>query len=450
MQRIIGLRREETDAGEQRAPLAPQHVRRLSDDGLVVHVQPSARRIFSDADYAEAGALLTRNLREADVILGVKEVPVGRILPDIAYCFFSHTIKGQSYNMPMLRRILELGSTLIDYERITDDQGRRLVFFGRYAGVAGMIRSLWAWGKRMAWEGIVTPFRDVRRAFEYPSLEAALDGIREIGRRIRQEGLPGEVVPFICGFAGYGNVSRGAQEVFDLLPVREVAPEELEGLVGGGESRTASTHEVYKVIFREEHIVRPKEAGRRFDLQEYYHHPEGYEGTFDRYYPLLSLLVNATYWSPRYPRLVTRELLAGLYRNNHVPRPRVIGDISCDIGGSIECTVRTTTLGQPVFVWDPLTGDSHRGWAGRGPVVMAVDRLPNEFARESASAFGEALMPLLPTLARAELDRPFDRLELPSTLQRAMIVHRGTLTPDYRYLEPFVEGRINPHQPDSE
>lgn len=440
---VIGIRREDLDIAEQRAPLTPEQVGTLLARGIRVLVEPAANRVFRDEEYRAAGAVLTEDLTEANIVFGAKEVPLDRIGAGQTFCFFSHTIKGQAHNMPMLRRFMERRATLFDYERVVDEKGRRLIFFGRWAGIVGMVRSLWAWGQRMRWEGVETPFADIRRAYEYGSLEEALRAMRSIGRRIAVEGLPAGVVPFVCGFAGYGNVARGAQEVFDLLPTREIDPDDLPDLVAAGPT-PRSRHEVYRVVFREEHIVRPRDPGGRFVLDDYYRHPEVYESSFDRFYPLLSILINANYWAPCYPRLVTFDLLRGLHADGNVPRPRVIGDIGCDIRGAIECTVRTSTLEDPVYVCDPGSEVPIPGWEGKGPVVLAVDRLPNEFAREATQSFGEALLPFLPRLAGTDLERPFEDLDLPPPFMRALVVHTGDLTPDYRYLASFLDGAGGP------
>ena len=149
----LGIRREDKNEWERRAPLAPDAVSRLVAQGVEVLVEPSPRRIFTDLEYARAGARIAPDLSACTLVLGVKEIPPARFRPGGAYCFFSHTIKGQPYNMGMLARLRELGCTLLDYELVKDDQGRRLIFFGRHAGLAGMLDSLWALGRRLAEEG---------------------------------------------------------------------------------------------------------------------------------------------------------------------------------------------------------------------------------------------------------------------------------------------------------
>ncbi len=433
---MIGIRREDKCKWEARVPLTPQDVQRLiSEHGLEFQVQASPIRTYSDDEYRAVGAAVVDHLSACPSIIGVKEMPVAFFEPGKTYTFFSHTIKRQPANMPMLRRIVELGCTLIDYERIADEKNRRLLFFGRYAGLAGMIDTLWALGQRLRHEGVENPFTQVRQAYEYEHLDHAKREIAQVGERIRQEGLPEAIQPFICGFAGYGNVSRGAQEIFDLLPVHKVAPDELSS-VG------PAAHECCKVVFREEHMVELKGAGNAandgFQLQDYYDYPEKYRSKFFSSVRYLTLLVNSIYWEPKYPRLVTCDQLRELFSGHDRPRLRAIGDITCDIEGSIECTVRPTDPGDPVYVYEPLTGQVHNGIAGNGPVVLAIDNLPCELPVDASTYFGRSLSPLMSALARADFNGALADSGLPPELQRATIVYKGELTEPYRYLESEI------------
>jgi alpha-aminoadipic semialdehyde synthase len=117
---------------------------------------------------------------------------------------------------------------------------------------------------------------------------------------------------------------------------------------------------------------------------------------------------------------------------------RVIGDISCDIEGAIEATVRSTDAGNPVFVYDPATGQDTDGWAGRGIVILAIDNLPGQLPRESSTTFSHTLKPLIPAIVRADYTVPFEELDLPPLIKDAVIAHRGELTPDYKYIEKFL------------
>jgi alpha-aminoadipic semialdehyde synthase len=429
----IGIRRETKSLWERRCPITPELARRLvASNGVQVFIQPSARRVFPDSAFTRAGAVLTTSLDDANIILGVKEVPVELISRGATYLFFSHVIKGQPVNMPMLRRFMDLGCTLIDYERITDDEGRRLVFFGRFAGLAGMIDSLWALGRRLWEEQIRTPLADLAPSYEYDDLDAAKAAIRQAGEKIASNGLPSVLSPLVIGLAGYGNVAKGAREILAELPTREVAPGELGGLAD-----RSSSNCLYQTTFAEENIVAPRDPDHRFELQDYYANPEKYRSDFARFLPHLTVLMNCNYWDERYPRLVTVEELRALHRNGR-PRLRVIGDLGCDVGGAVECTVKCTEPCDPIYVYDVATGEIGTGFTGNGPVVLAVDILPAELPLESSEEFAKSLAPILPALARTDFDADLEELSVPAEIARAIIVHRGKLTPEYTYLMDYL------------
>ena len=428
----IGIRAEDKNRWERRVPLTPEHVAELvHEHGLSIRVQPSARRAFSDLDYERSGADLALDLDPCRVILGVKEVPAARILPEKTYIYFSHVIKGQKYNMPMLRRLMELRCTLIDYEPIVDDRGRRLIFFGRHAGYAGMIDTLWALGQRLAHEGFATPFGEIRLAHQYSTLDEALRHISDIGERIRRNSLPVGLRPVVFAFTGSGNVSLGAQEVFSRLPFVDISVSDLAKLP---EDRDRPRNVLYKaVLARDERHERIEGGG--FDAAECREHPERYRSALAPLLPHITVFVNGIYWDPTQPRLITREHLKALWNGGPQPKLRVIGDITCDVGGSIEATTKSTEPGDPVYVYDPHSGETTPGVGGSGTVIMAVDNLPCELPVEASQHFGDSLLHFVPALARCKWDVPFEGLELPEELRRAIIVHRGVLTPKYSYLQ---------------
>ncbi|MGQ9677824.1 MAG: bifunctional lysine ketoglutarate reductase /saccharopine dehydrogenase family protein [bacterium] len=433
---IIGIRREDKNIWERRAPLTPEQIGALiSEHEIRCLVQSSSIRVFSDEEYRRVGAEVSDDIAGCPLVLGIKEMPSNFFRPQGTYMFFAHVIKGQHRNMGMLKRLIELGCSLIDYERITDDDGKRLVFFGWFAGVAGMIDTLAGLGKRLLTLGWNTPLNEIRLAHEYGSFDVARNEISRIGARIRHQGLPKELTPFVIGVTGYGNVARGAGEVLTALGTTKVSSSDLPLLLKEGKPEL-----IYQVVFREEDMVEPKNPKKSFDLKEYFTHPEFYRSKFERFLPYLSVLVNCIYWDPRYPRLVTKDYL----RANFVPdkfKLIIIGDISCDIEGSVEITVKTTTPGAPFFVYNPLTEKVEDGLEGRGITVMAVDNLPCELAADSSREFGRALMPFIPSLARCDFGVDIKQLTLPAPLRRALIVYQGRLTPLYEYLEQFIRER---------
>ena len=437
---IIGLRREDKNPWERRVPIIPEHVSGLvNEDGIEVLVQESALRAIKAEEYVSAGAKIVEDLSPCNTIFAVKEVPVKLLLKGKTYIFFSHTIKGQSYNMPLLRRLMELGCQLIDYEKMTDENGKRLVFFGKYAGLAGMIDTLWALGQRLKSEGRPDPFSTIKRACAYTDLATAGRALQKAGQKLAAGAMPEALAPLVIGFTGYGHVSQGAQEILRGFPVEEIAPEELETLFK--KPAAGLNDRIFKVVFREEHMAEPVAPGKDFELQDYYNNPEKYRSRFEKYIPYLTVLVNGIYWEARYPRLVTKDYLKKLYGGKSLPRLRVIGDISCDTEGAIECNVKSTDIGNPVYTYDPKRGTVTDGCQGPGPVVLAVDNLPAELPRESSGAFSTALLPFVAEIAKADMSVKFESCRLSEPVKKAMIVYKGELTPAYRYLEKFLRGK---------
>ena len=438
MKGSVGIRHEDKYLMERRAPLTPSHLEKLiRRHGLSFTVQSSPKRVFPDSEYVNAGCKVSDDLKDCPVIFGVKEIPEAAFEPGKTYIFFSHVIKGQPYNMPMLQKMIDLGCNLIDYERITDDQNKRLIFFGKYAGLAGMINSLWSLGQRLKRYGYTdNPFIFLKQASQYHSLEEAKRHISEAAGIIARQGLPKELLPFTIGFTGYGNVSIGAQEIANLLPSQEISPQQLLELKN---KQHIPGNLIYKVIFREEHLSRRKD-GTAFDLQDYYEHPEKYTSDFEQYIPQLSVLMNCMYWDARYPRIVTKQYIKELFMQGR-PKLTVIGDVTCDPDGSVEITHKGTPIEDPVFVYDPATGKPSMGFEGEGMLVMAVDILPSELPRDSSHAFANALQDFVKPIADADFSSSFEQLQLPAAIKKALILHKGNLTPDYQYIEKYLESK---------
>jgi len=434
MSNFIGIRHEDKYELETRAPLTPKHVERLvKQKKLDIIVQTSDKRIFSDEEYVKAGAKIARDLKKCSVIFGVKEIPVSVFEENKTYIFFAHVIKGQPYNMPMLKRMMLLKCNLIEYERVVDEQGKRLIFFGHYAGLAGMINSLWALGLRMKDYGYISNLLKIKQAHNYHSLREAKDDVSAIGQLIAERGIPHELIPFVIGFTGNGNVSKGAQEICGLLPVKEISPEKLLTL---HMRKKLPDNLVYKVIFNEEDLYE-NIHGEPFDLHDYYSNPQNYRSKFEKYIPHLSVLINCIYWDKRYPRLVTKEYLKKAFSKSR-PKLTVIGDISCDVEGSIECTLKPAPINDPIYVYDPHKDEITSGHQGSGMQIMAVDILPSELPRDSSNGFGDILVNFVKPVADADFDEPFEDLDLPKAIKKALILHKGELTPDYKYLEEFI------------
>ena len=288
--------------------------------------------------------------------------------------------------------------------------------------------------RRLHAEQIDTPFNAIKQTIHYKDLAEIKKHLAVVGKEIKTKGLPTSLTPLIIGFTGYGHVSIGAQEILDVLPVKEIQPKDIETIC-----MNPSNKVIYKVVFKEEHMVEPTIAGKTFDLQEYYQHPERYRSTFEQYIPSLSILMNCIFWSTQYPRLLTKQYTKELFSMKEKPCLKVIGDISADVNGAIEFTEKTTSPDNPVFVYNPLTDTIKDGYEGEGIVVMAVDNLPCELPKESSESFSEILSGFVPEIMNADFTAPdFETVSLPVEIKNAVILYRGKLTPEYQYINKYL------------
>lgn len=423
---VIGIRHEDKSRHERRIPLVGEDMEALHREaGITFWVQKSPQRVFVDSEFVgRRGVELVEDLQGCPVILGVKEIPVHQLQPETTYVFFSHTIKGQAQNMPMLRRLMELSCTLLDYECIVDGQGRRQVAFGVHAGMAGAIDSLWALGQRWATAGVHTPLTQLRPAHTYGEVADALAALSQVSAACRRDDAFRAQDPVVLGVTGGGRVAQGAHRVLDALSPLDLSADAL-GLAPSSPGRFV------RVAFDDSHLVEAND-GSPFCLNRYLEAPEAFRPIFEaRYARHLTVLIHGIYWEPKYPRVLTK---AGA---KDPGRLQVVGDVSCDIEGSIEYTVRATDPDAPTFVYDPEVDQIRMGFEGNGVLVMAVDILPTELPRDASRSFSQALKPHIRCLAEHDFRRGVDGL--PQALRRAVIVDRGRLAPDYAYLAPFVE-----------
>jgi len=398
----IGIRREDKSKWERRVALTPEHAKLLKEKfDIQTFVQPSDIRIFTDDEYKKAGAVIQEDLSECPVVFGVKEMPATFFLPGKTYVFFSHVIKGQLYNMPMLQQLIDLKCNLID----------------------------------LKYEGITTPFEKIEKAYEYHSVEDIKRALKKIGEEISENSLPEEICPLVVGFTGYGNVSKGAQEILDCFPIIKVSPQELLSLKSNADF---SKNHLYKVVFKEVDIVKPKDESAKFELYDYFKHPEKYTSQFAQYLPHLTILMNCIYWSLGSPRFVTKVALKEFSKNGQKLKLKVIGDVSCDIEGSIEITSKITEPDNPTYMYDPITDAVVDGNEGKGVIVVGRDNLPCEIPKDASRSFSEALVDFVPMLIAAHKQGTLNEAQLPQELQHALILHNGKLTQNYTYINKFL------------
>ncbi|EDQ90158.1 uncharacterized protein MONBRDRAFT_16322, partial [Monosiga brevicollis MX1] len=427
---VIAVRRETKNRWERRAPLTPSHVRKLVRKGIQVLIQPSPMRSVHMWLYEAAGAIVTEDIASSNTILGVKEVPIHLLEPNKTYVCFSHTIKAQADNMPLLDAILEKNIRLIDYECIVNEEGRRVIGFGRFAGVAGMIDLIRGLGDRMLGLGASNPFLGGGYSDYYHSVAAARTALQLVGHTILVNGTPEAFGPVIFGFTGSGNVTKGALEIFEELPHEYIDVTDLKDVAKSGDRNL-----VYGVKLEREHLVElTSNPSAPFDKNHYENHPELYNARFHRDYAhYLTALVNCMYWEERFPRLITDEQALDLYRN---PENRLlaIADISADPYGSISFTRECTKIDKPFLVHNPETDEQVYSWEADGLLLGSVDNLPAELPMESSQHFGDMLLPFVESLAMSDATKPFEQNTLHPWLERATIASNGRLTPSFEYI----------------
>ncbi|KAK6638413.1 hypothetical protein RUM44_008842 [Polyplax serrata] len=452
--KVIAIRREDQSVWERRAAFSPANVRRLTRAGVKVIVQPSNRRAYPMQTYANAGAIIQEDISEASIIFGVKQVPVDQLLPEKTYCLFSHTIKAQEANMPLLDAILAKKIRLIDYEKLMDEKGQRVVAFGKYAGVAGMVNILHGLGLRLLALGHHTPFMHIGPAHNYRNSMMARQAIRDAGYEISLGMMPRSVGPITFVFTGSGNVSQGAQEVFQELPHEYVPPEMLKKVAEHG-----VMNKVYCCEVRRRHHLERKEGGG-FDSEEYSEHPERYISTFSKKMaPYASVIINCIYWAVDSPKLLTIPDAKTLLRPAHTPwlpssvgapalphRMLAICDISADPGGSIEFMNECTTIDTPFCLYDADRNKDTKSFKGPGVLVCSIDNMPTQLPRESTDFFGNLLYPYAHDIISSDATKPLDEHSFSPAVYGAIIASNGELTPNFQYIRDLRNQQRTRHK----
>jgi len=396
----IGIIREGKNPPDKRSPFTPEQIQSLSEkysDQFSFYVESSPVRCFSDEEFKQKGISVVEDLSACDVLFGVKEVPVDKLIPDKTYFFFSHTIKRQSYNRGLLQAVLEKNIRLIDYEVLKDQEGNRVVAFGRWAGVVGAYNAFWTYGKK-------TALFDLKRAHECFDLA-------DMKAELKKVQLP----PVKIILTGAGRVGKGAKEILEAMGIKEVSKEDF-------------LHQYFEeavfVQLRSEDYNRRKTDGG-YDREEFYSNPERYESHFLKYAEEGEMLIAAAYWDPEAPRLFKLEDI-----NSDDFALSVISDVTCDIDGSVPTNRRASTILSPVYDIDRETGQEIEAFGKQRSIsVMAIDNLPCEIPREASQDFGNQLIKwVIPAL----LDEPAPILE------KATLARDGDLTLEFMHLRDFV------------
>ncbi len=429
----VGIIREKKHK-EFRSPLTPDDVAWLKKRFIVTEVESSPGRIFSDRAYRRAGGRVVPQIEKARLLVGIKEPEPDALVPGAVYMVFSHTAKGQAHNRRLLRRCLDQKVTLIDFEKITDPSGQRLVYFGRMAGFAGTVDALCYLGRKLAAKGVRTPFAALRPAHAYRTADTAKRALSRAAAVLKKRGLPGDMVPFVVGITGHGRVCAGVKEALDFFHPVHIHPRDMKRFVAGNRGLT---HAVCQIIFDREEKLRRKD-GKHFYFEEYIGHPRRFESGMAQYLPNISLLVHTSYWEPKYPKLVTGKMVRELYGGDF--RLEFIADIACDVNGSIELNHKTTTVEDPVYTYDPKTGRYTDGLGPEGIAILARDNLPAELPKDASREFSLQIRDYIYQLAAHGVTDVTGHVALPREIREAVITQAGRLTPPYRYLIRGLKG----------
>lgn len=451
MHNIIGIMREGiSKRGEKRVAITPNIARLIVGWGHKLIVQSAKhpktneiKRAFHDRDYKSTGAEISEDISRAKVIFGLKEIHHTRILPDKAYYFFSHTHKGQIKNRLMLKKLVDLQTTLIDYELIADSKGNRLITAFTYnAGYAGMVDTLWTLGKRLRLAGIANPFEDIPQAVEGQDLLNVKNILTKVAHKIEKHGTPKNLPPIIVCFLGKGKTAHGARTIFDILPHKNIRIEDLDNTFRNGSRKKVyalqiRTDEIYRLKKDFEFLTKNYNELNAFEKRKFYlENPNYFESNLDKVLPYISVLMNCIIWAPEYPRTVSKTLIKNIYSTYKTLI--AIGDITCDPYGSIEFS-KETYIDNPVYIYNPISENIKDGFEGKGIAVMAVTNLPCEFSTDASNEFSEDLKPFLKAIVSANYNGELIESNLPDEIKRAVILWRGHFVKKYSYMKDYIK-----------
>ena len=397
----LGILQEEKNPPDSRTPFTPTQVQTLlkTHSQLRIYVQSSNIRCFSDQEYRVLEIPVVEDMSHCDILFGVKEVPKERLLSDKTYVFFSHTTKKQPYNRLLLQEILRKRIRFIDYEHLSNECGQRQVAFGRHAGTVGAHNTLLAYGLK-------TGAYNLPRAKDCANYQALFSAYEKV-----------RIPPMRVVLTGGGRAAEGAKKVLYAAGFTSLAPQDF-----------LLTSEVQTPIYTQLHSLdyHKKTDGSPATLEEFYLHPQNFVSTFLPFTKKADILIAASYWKPEAPVLFTPE--DTLAQDFSI---QVIGDITCDIEGSIPCTKRASTIEQPLYNYVPSNG-SIRDFEPKTSdiTVMAVDNLPCELPVDASKDFGEQLMRhLMPQLLYNSTH---------TMIERATLTENGSLKEAFMYLEDWV------------
>lgn len=397
----FGIIREGKVPPDARVPLNPaQCAAVLQDYDLELMVQPSPGRCFADEEFQALSVPMQEDITACDVLLGVKEVPIDQLIPNKTYLFFSHTIKEQAYNQSLLKAVVDKNIRLIDYEVLTDDLGRRLIAFGKFAGMVGAHNGLLTYGLR-------TGAFDLQRMHLFRDYAEA---------KVAYAKMNWPAVKIVL--TGTGRVANGAALVLRDMGIQQVTPTDFRDKTFSGP--------VFTQLGIADYVAR--QDGADFLDQDFFQNPADFQSIFAPFTKVADIMINGIYWDNAAPAFFTKEEM-----NTSDWQIGVIADVTCDIApiSSIPSTLRASTIADPFFAYDPNTHQEVAAFTKGAVDMMTIDNLPNELPRDASTAFGEQFIAhILPEFFKAES----------AILLRATVAQNGNLGPHFEYLRDYLNG----------
>ncbi len=397
----LGLIKERKNPPDKRVVFSPNRLLELKKQfpNAEIKIESSDVRIFKDEEYTHKGFDVVNDISDCEVLIGVKEVPIEALIPSKKYFFFSHTIKKQVHNRKLLQACLEKNITLYDHETIVDAQNKRLIGFGRYAGIVGTYNAIRAFGTKF-------------ELFSIPKAEA-LANKTALLERLNRIVLPNIKIVL----TGHGKVGLGSKEMLQGMKMKEVSIQDF--------LNKTYDRPVYTNIDIQDYNKRID--GKPFDKKDFYKNPTNYTSSFDSYTKVADVFIAGHFSASNAPAILTQKMLKA--PDNKI---KVVADISCDVNGSVACTLRASTIKDPLYGYFPAQGkevDIHHPGA---IVVMAIDNLPCELPNDASEGFGDMfLQHVIPAFFNNDKD---------GILERAKITENGELTEKFKYLQEYVNG----------
>ena len=399
----IGIVKETKIPTDNRVALTPKDIIDLQGKYPQVkfYVQKSDIRAYADCEYEKHGIPVVDSLNDCDILFGVKEVKLDSLIPNKHYFFFGHIAKEQSYNRPLIQKMIESNITFTDYEYLVDDDNQRLCAFGWWAGVIGAYNTIRAYGLRTSKFELEKPNLDF-------TLEKLISNLKEVSHLCNTSII----------ITGNGRVSKGAQYTMQEIGAKELTPDSFL-------NREQSAELVYTVLTVKD-LVKHKD-GLDFNNDDFKQNGQDYVSVFSKYAYSSEILLSCHFWDPSQPVYLDEELLKD--KNLSI---KIVGDVTCDIKGSILSTIRSSTHDEPFYDFNPTNMSEEPAFSNMNNItVMAVDTCPNALALDTSSYFSQKLSEhVLPLLINRELNHPI--------LERATILSNGELTKKYSYLKRYA------------